>query len=324
MMRFIAALLLGIAGAAGTASAADYSIKLAHSLSGTEPAHLAAEFFARNVAERSGGRIDVQVFPGEQLGSGKDVNAMIRGGANVMNITDPGYLSDFVPDIGVLNGPYLLRNADEFRKILASDWLKEIDGKLQKAGFRVVSYNNLFGPRHMIADKPIRTPADIQGVTVRVPPNQMWLETFKAMGARPTTVQWSEVYSALQQGVVAAAEAPLGSLYGSKLFEVKKTLSLTSHFIAWVNFVASESFFQSLPPDLQAILLEEGQKAGDEMTRLTLEKQEQYLAQFKEAGMTIVEDVDLAAFQKSTESVYSAFPNWTPGLHAQIQAIIAK
>jgi TRAP-type transport system periplasmic protein len=159
---------------------------------------------------------------------------------------------------------------------------------------------------------------------VRVPPNQMWLETFKAMGARPTTVQWSEVYSALQQGVVAAAEAPLGSLYGSKLFEVKKTLSLTSHFIAWVNFVASESFFQSLPPDLQAILLEEGQKAGDEMTRLTLEKQEQYLAQFKEAGMTIVEDVDLAAFQKQTESVYSAFPNWTPGLHEQIQAIIAK
>ena len=208
MMRFIAALLVGIAAAAGTASAADYSIKLAHSLSSTEPAHLAAEFFAKNVAERSGGRIDVQVFPGEQLGSGKDVNAMIRGGANVMNITDPGYLSDFVPDIGVLNGPYLLRNADEFRKILASDWLKEIDAKLQKAGFRVVSYNNLFGPRHMIADKPIRTPADIQGVTVRVPPNQMWLETFKAMGARPTTVQWSEVYSALQQGVVAAPPSP--------------------------------------------------------------------------------------------------------------------
>jgi TRAP-type transport system periplasmic protein len=324
MIRFTAALAFCVAWAAGTVLAADYSIKLAHSLSSTEPAHLAAEFFARNVAERSGGRIDVQVFPGEQLGSGKDVNAMIRGGANVMNITDPGYLSDFVPDVGVLNGPYLLRDWQDFRKILASDWLKEIDGKLQKAGFRVISYNNLFGPRHMLADKPVRTPADIQGVTVRVPPNQMWLETFKAMGARPTTVQWSEVYSALQQNVVAAAEAPLGSLYGSKLFEVKKTLSLTSHFIAWVNFVASESFFQTLPQDLQTILLEEGAKAGDEMTRLTLEKQDQYLGQFREAGVTIVEDVDLAAFQKATESVYSAFPQWTPGLRDKIQAIIAK
>jgi tripartite ATP-independent transporter DctP family solute receptor len=323
-MRWIAALGLAVVLNAGNVSAADYAIKLAHSLSSTEPAHLAAEFFAKNVMERSGGRIDVAVFPGEQLGSGKDVNAMIRAGANVMNITDPGYLSDFVPDIGVLNGPYLLRDWQDFRKILASDWLKEIDGKLQEAGFRVISYNNLFGPRHMLADKPIRTPADISGLTVRVPPNQMWLETFKAMGARPTTVQWSEVYSALQQNVVAAAEAPLGSLYGSKLFEVKKTLSQTSHFIAWVNFVMSESFYDSLPGDLQTLLLEEGQKAGDEMTRLTLEKQDQYLAQFKEAGVTIVEDVDIAAFQEVTESVYSAFPQWTPGLHDKIQSILAQ
>lgn len=323
-MRWITTLGLFLALAGSAASAADYSIKLAHSLSSTEPAHLAAEFFAKNVNERSGGRLDVAVFPGEQLGSGKDVNAMIRAGANVMNITDPGYLSDFVPDVGVLNGPYLLRDWQDFRKILASDWLKEVDGRLQEAGFRVVSYNNLFGPRHMLADKPIRTPADIAGMTVRVPPNQMWLETFKAMGARPTIVQWSEVYSALQQGVVAAAEAPLGSLYGSKLFEVKKTLSLTSHFIAWVNFVMSESFFDSLPQDLQALLLEEGRKAGEEMTRLTLEKQDEYLARFKEAGVTVVEDVDIPAFQAATESVYSAFPQWTPGLHQKIRAILAQ
>src|SRR5215213_7670355 len=281
MMRFIAALLVGITAAAGTASAADYSIKLAHSLSSTEPAHLAAEFFAKNVAERSGGRIDVQVFPGEQLGSGKDVNAMIRGGANVMNITDPGYLSDFVPDVGVLNGPYLLRSWEDFRRILASDWLKEIDGKLQEAGFRVISYNNLFGPRHMLADKPIRTPADIQGVTVRVPPNQMWLETFKAMGARPTTVQWSEVYSALQQNVVAAAEAPLGSLYGSKLHETRKTISMTGHFTAFVMWPINARYFEKLPADVQKVLLEEGRKAGAEMTRLSLELQNDYMDKFK-------------------------------------------
>jgi TRAP-type transport system periplasmic protein len=320
MMRFIAALVFCIASAAGAASAADYSIKLAHSLSSTEPAHLAAEFFARNVAERSGGRIDVQVFPGEQLGSGKDVNAMIRGGANVMNITDPGYLSDFVPDIGVLNGPYLLRNADEFRKILASDWLKEIDAKLQKAGFRVVSYNNLFGPRHMIADKPIRTPADIQGVTVRVPPNQMWLETFKAMGARPTTVQWSEVYNALQQHVVEGAEAPLGSLWGSKLQETRKSISLTGHFTAFVMWPINAAFFNKLPKDVQQVLIEEGQKAGAEMTRLTLASQDEYLGKFKAAGVTIVSDVDVPAFQKATASVYKAFPKWTPGLRETVLA----
>jgi tripartite ATP-independent transporter DctP family solute receptor len=323
-MKWLSGVALAACLLALPAAAQEYSIKLAHSLSTTEPAHLAALFFAKNVKERTDGRVDIEVFPGEQLGSGKDVNEMIRQGANVMNITDPGYLSDFVPDIGILNGPYLLQKPDDFKKILASDWLKEIDGELKKAGFHVLSYNNLFGSRNMIADKPIREPADIEGLTVRVPPNQMWLETFKSMGARPTTVQWSETYNALAQNVVAAAEAPLGSLWGSKLYEVKKTLSMTSHFIAWVNLVGSESYFQSLPPDIQQILMEEAQKAGDEMTRLTIQKQDEYLKQFKDAGVTVVTDVDIPAFQKATASTYQAFPQWTPGLHDRIDAILAK
>jgi tripartite ATP-independent transporter DctP family solute receptor len=327
MKQSLAGLALGatlvLAGWAD-ARAADYTIRLAHSLSTSEPAHLAAEFFAANVNERSEGRIEVTVFPGEQLGSGKDVNEMIRQGANVMNITDPGYLSDYVPDVGVLNGPYLLADYRDFEKILESDWLAGVDTQLQEAGIRVVSYNNLFGARHMLADMPIRTPADIAGVTVRVPPNQMWLATFEAMGARPTTVQWSEVYNALAQNVVAAAEAPLGSLWGSKLHEVKNTISMTGHFTAWVNFIMSEQFFDSLPEDLQTLLLEEGVRAGDEMTRLTIEKQDEYLGLFRDAGITIVEDVDIPAFQAATASVYDAFPEWTPGLHKTIQDILAQ
>lgn len=327
MKHALAGLTLGTAMTLVTlaqATAADYTIRLAHSLSATEPAHLAAEFFAANVTERSEGRIEVSVFPGEQLGSGKDVNEMIRQGANVMNITDPGYLSDYVPDVGVLNGPYLLADYRDFEKILNSEWLADIDAQLQAAGIRVVSYNNLFGARHMIADAPVRTPDDVQGMTVRVPPNQMWLATFEAMGARPTTVQWSEVYNALAQNVVAAAEAPLGSLHGSKLHEVKNTISMTGHFTAWVNFIISEEFFRSLPDDLQELLLEEGHRAGDEMTRLTIEKQDEYIAMFEEAGITIVDDVDVAAFQEATASVYDAFPQWTPGLHKTIQDILAQ
>ena len=327
MQNRLAGLVLGgalvLAGWAN-AQAADYTIRLAHSLSTSEPAHLAAEYFAANVNERSEGRIEIEVFPGEQLGSGKDVNEMIRQGANVMNITDPGYLSDYVPDVGVLNGPYLLADYRDFQKILDSEWLAEIDQQLVDAGIRVVSYNNLFGARHMLADTAIRTPADIEGVTVRVPPNQMWLATFEAMGARPTTVQWSEVYTALSQNVVAAAEAPLGSLWGSKLHEVKDTISMTGHFTAWVNFIMSEQFFQTLPVDLQVVLLDEGLRAGDEMTRLTIEKQDEYLGLFRDAGITIVEDVDVGAFQEATASVYEAFPEWTPGLHKEIQAILAQ
>ena len=162
----------------------------------------------------------------------------------------------------------------------------------------------------------------MQGVTIRVPPNQMWIETFKAMGARPTTVNWSEVYTALQQNVVSAVEAPLASLYGSKLHETRKVLSLDSHFVSWITFSMSEQYFQMLPKDIQQVLLEEGEKAGEYMTKLTLDREQDYIAKFKEAGVTVVDDVDLAAFAKQTESVYSAFPKWTPGLHKQVQTIL--
>ena len=299
-------------------------IRFAHSLSATEPAHLAAEFFAKNVAQRTGNKVQIQLFPGEQLGPGKEINEMIRQGANVMNITDPGYLSDFVPDIGVLNGPYLIKDPKDYNKLLASDWYKGVEKKMEGAGFKLIMANGFFGQRHLITDKPVRKPEDMAGMTVRVPPNTMWVETFKAMGARPTTVQWSEVYNALQQNVVAGAEAPLGSLWGSKLHETRKVISMTGHFTAFVMWPMNINYFNKLPADTQKILLEEGKKAGDEMTRLTLTLESDYVAKFKAAGVTFVPDVDLAAFQKSTAGVYKAFPKWTPGLHDTVMAALRK
>lgn len=323
MKRLFALTFAGLMAAA-PAWAQEIKIRFAHSLSATEPAHQAAEYFAKNVAARTNGRVQIQVYPGEQLGPGKDVNEMIRQGANVMNITDPGYLSDFVPDIGVLNGPYLVATPQDYDKLLASDWYRGIEQKLSQAGFKLIMANGFFGQRHMIADKPVRNPADAAGMTVRVPPNTMWIETFKAMGARPTTVQWSEVYNALQQNVVQAAEAPLGSLWGSKLHETRKVISMTGHFTAFVMWPMNAGFFNRLPKDIQQVLLEEGKKAGDHMTKLTLEQQQSYVDRFKKAGVTFVTDVDLPAFQKATASVYKAFPKWTPGLHDSVTAILRK
>ena len=325
MQRFaIPALAAALSLLSAGAFAQEIKIRFAHSLSTSEPAHIAAENFAKRVAERTNNKVQIQVFPSEQLGSGKEVNEMIRQGANVMNITDPGYLSDFVPDIGVLNGPYIVKDPKEFDKLLSSDWYKSIDQKMQQAGFRLIMIGGFFGQRHLIADKPVRKPEDMQGMTVRVPPNTMWIETFKAIGARPTTVNWSEVYNALQQNVVAAAEAPLGSLWGAKLQETRKVISMTGHFTAIVAWPMNNGFFNRLPKDVQTILLEEGARGRDEMTRLTLEQNQDYVNKFKQAGVTFVEDVDIVAFQKATAPVYSAFPKWTPGLHDTVTAILRR
>jgi tripartite ATP-independent transporter DctP family solute receptor len=308
----------GIAGAQ-----AEIRIRFAHSLSTTEPAHLAAEFFARNVAARTANRVRIEVFPGEQLGSGRDVNEMIRQGANVMNITDPGYLSDFVPDVGILNGPYLVDNHAQFAALLASPWYAAVDQRLQQAGFRMIMQGAYFGARHMIAERPIRSPADMAGMTVRVPPNQMWIETFRSLGARPTTVQWSEIYNALQQNVVQAAEAPYGSLWGARLQEVRRVISTTGHFQAVTGWPMNNGYFNRLPAEIRTILLEEGAKAGMEQTRLTNEMEADFVRRFRGAGVEIVTDLNIAAFREASAAAYRAFPRWSPGLHETVRRILA-
>src|SRR4051794_40840066 len=298
-------------------------IRFAHSLSTVEPAHQAAEFFAKNVATRTNNRVLIELFPGEQLGSGRDVNEMMRQGANVMNITDPGYLSDFVPDIGILNGPYLVDNHSQFARLLDSDWYRGVDQKLQQSGFRMIMQGAYFGARHIIADKPILKPADLAAMTVRVPPNQMWIETFRSLGARPTTVQWSEIYNALQQNVVQAAEAPFGSLWGARLQEVRKTISTTGHFQALLGWPINAGYFNRLPSDVRTVLLEEGGRAQLEMTRLTREQEAGFIDRFKGAGVEIVSDLDIAAFREASAATYKAFPKWTPGLHETVRKILA-
>lgn len=306
------------------AVAADYEIRLANSLSPSEPTNAAADFFASEVAKRTDGRVEIQVFPAQQLGSEKDVNQMMRQGANLISVTSSGYLSDFVPDIGILEGPYLLDDVSQYQKLVNSDWFATIEDRFEEKGISFVVKDALFGSRNMLSADPIRTPADIEGMTVRVPPNTVFVKTFEAMGARPTTVEWSEVYSALQQNVVQAAEAPYGSLWGSKLHETRDTISTTRHFTAFTFWVINSDYFHGLPEDIQEILTEVGAEAGALATELTLERDADYAAKFKEAGVTFVEDVDTAAFREKTASVYQDFPEWTPGLYDTILDILAE
>lgn len=316
-----AGLLLSVSGLA--ANAQEVTLRLAHALSTSEPMHLAAEHFAELVATRSNGRIAVEVFPGEQLGSNLDMYEQVRLGAPVIQISDPGYLSDYVPDFGVLNGPYLLDSAADFAKLLDSDlYAGMVDRMAAEHNIRVLSLNWLFGQRHIIANREVRNLADLQNLSIRVPPNVMWIETFAALGARGETLAWSEVYSGLATGVVDAAEAPLSSLWGSKLYESAKTVSMTGHFTAYTGPIINEDVYQAMPADLRAIVDAAAIEAGDFMATIVMERQDQFRADLEAAGVTFVTDVDIDAMRAATAVVYEKFPNWTPGLHASIRAIL--
>ena len=300
------------------------TLKLAHVTSTVEPIHLAFMDFAKRVHEKSNGQVTVEVYAGGALGTNKEVYEQARMGAPVIANVDPGYLSDYVPDIGILNGPYLVTKPSEFKKLSDSDWYAEQVKIVSENGFQIIALNGFFGARHIISDKPIRTLDDIKGLQIRNPPNVMWLETFKALGAKPVTLAWAEVYSGLAQGVIHAAEAPLGSILGAKLYEHKKVISTTGHFKAFVGMAIGTTYWNTLPKDVQQLLLDEGQTWGETLTQLTLSSMDEQQAQLEKEGVTFVKDVDVKSFQKATESVYSAFPKWTPGLHDKIKGILAN
>lgn len=303
--------------------AQEVTLRVTHVLSTSEPMHLASERFAELVTERSNGRIAVEVFPAGQLGSNIDMYEQVRMGAPIVQISDPGYLSDYVADFGILNGPYLLDDPADFAKLLESDWYKGIVEQLaEEQGIRVLSLNWLFGSRHVIANKPVRTLADMDGLSIRIPPNVMWIETFSALGARGETLAWTEVYSGLATGVVDAAEAPLSSLWGSKLYESANTISMTGHFTAFTGPIINEEVYRSMDAELQQIVNEAAVEAGDYMAELVSASQDQFRSDLEAAGVTFVDDVDIPSFREATAVVYTAFPNWSEGLYDRVRAIL--
>lgn len=308
---------------AAVSRAQDITLRLTHVLSTTEPMHLASERFAELVEERSGGKIAVDVFPAGQLGSNLDIYEQVRMGAPIVQISDPGYLSDYIADFGILNGPYLLENPAEFQKLLDSSWYQGIADKLAaEHGIRVLSLNWLFGSRHIIANKPVRNLADMKNLSIRVPPNVMWIETFSAMGAKGETLAFSEVYSGLASGVVDAAESPLSSLWGSKLYESANTISMTRHFTAFTGPIINEGVYQSLDPDMQKIVDEAAIESGNYMADLVVESQDKLRAELEGVGVTFVDDVNIDELRKATEVVYTKFPDWSEGLYDTVRSIL--
>ena len=306
-------------------SAADYNFKFGTVSADTEPLLEAMRYMAKNIEDRSSGQIKIDVYGGAVLGTNKEVYEQVKNGAMVMTIADAGYLSDYYPDIGVLNGPYLLADVNDFDKILKSEWYAETLDKLtETSDLKVTAFNWLFGARHIITNKEVRHPNDMKDVAIRVPPNVMWVETFKSMGAKGTQVAWAEVYGALSTGLVDAAEAPIASIIGAKLYEQRKVISMTGHFKAFVAPIINANVFNDMPKDLQNIIVEESINAGKYLTKLTLEGEEGLIKQLQSEGVSFVraEDIDMAAFQDATAPTYDAFPEWSDGLFERVSEIL--
>ncbi|KUK14494.1 MAG: TRAP dicarboxylate transporter, DctP subunit [bacterium 42_11] len=260
--------------------------------------------FKEGVEARTNGKIKVELYPRGVLGRDEEMLEQAVMGGEVCVNTDAGRLGVWVKEIGILLCPYLTDSIEDWMRLLKSDLAKEWYDKVAKErGLVVLAFNWYAGARHFLTKKPIYKPEDLEGLKVRTPGAPVWQETIRALGATPVALPWTEVYMALQQGVVDGAEAQHPATYGSKLYEVAKYITKTGHIQLWNCPVVGEKWLKKLPADYQKILFEEADKAGDYATDLLLKMLTELEEKMKAEG-AVINEVDLAPFKKRAEVVY--------------------
>jgi TRAP-type transport system periplasmic protein len=311
VMSACAALAVMAASSSGTPAHAQaqktYELKFNHVLGPREPFHRGFQSWAKAVEERTKGGLKITVFHSAQLGVEEDVIEQIRQGANIGQNTDSARMGNYVPEIAMINGPYFVENLAEVAKLRASATIKKyLDDVASKYGLKVLSFNWVQGYRHFFTNKPIKSPADLAGMRVRTPPAPIWQESVRALGAAPVAMAFGDMYPALQQRAIDGVELVYNNIPGARFYEVVKYAAETRH-IMLVNFeVVSASWFNSLPPQYQQILMEECDKAGEAISREILESEPKVAEDLKRRGMTIVtaKDIDMVAFRKAGDKAY--------------------
>jgi TRAP-type transport system periplasmic protein len=305
-MKLVFAFALALACTAAQAQA-KHSLKFNHVLGPKEPYHEGFLEWAKAVEARTKGGLKIDVFHSAQLGKEEDILEQIRQGANIGQNTDSARMGNYVPGIAVMNGPYFAETLEDVAKLRKAPtvvkWNQELAAKF---GFRVVSFNWVQGYRHFFTNKPIRRPEDLKGLRIRTPPAPIWQESIRSLGATPVAMAFTEMYPGLQQRAIDGVELVYNNIPGGKFYEVLKFANETKH-IMLINFeVVSAKWFDALPKEYQQILLEECDKAGEATSRRIFKLEAEVEQQLKGRGMTIVKDVDLAAFRKAGDKAYEA------------------
>lgn len=307
---------------AGTAQAQETTIRVAYENNPGEPADLVMRRWAELVDAASQGEVKLELFPSSQLGSKQDIIEQAMAGVNVITIADVGFLTDYVPDLGILFAPYLTADAQTLFNIYDTEWFAEKNAQLQEQGIHIVIDNHLYGTRQLLTTRPVLTPADLAGLKIRTPNNEMQIKTIEAMGGTATPMPLGEVYPALTQGVIDGVENPLPVLFGQKLHEQAKHLTMIDYLINTSLWIGGQAYFDTLEPEVVTMLHETGEQAGLYSQQLAEEETANMIAQMEAAGVT-VHRPDIQPFRDAAQAVYSQFPDWSEGLYEEIQALIA-
>ena len=323
MKKFFALFMLTLLCLSASSAMADVVLQLGLENSISEPIGQAVTKWKELLDERNTG-LKMEVFPDSQLGNKTDIIDQMLLGEPVMTLADGAFFADYgVPDMGIVFGPFLFTNWDQCWKLIVSDWWKEQCAKLNEMGLKVVTSNWVYGERHTLTTKPVKTVEDLKGLQIRVPTNQIQTKGFEVLGATPVGMSLGDVYTALQQGTIDGGENPLSTLYGRRHHEVAKYLILDGHVLNYTNWICSSMWFDGLTPEQQKALVETGNEAGVFNNELQSKANDYYMDLMKKEGVTVTvpDEKVLEGFRTKAQDFYKqgALFKWSDGLYERVQ-----
>ncbi|HBT47613.1 MAG TPA: C4-dicarboxylate ABC transporter substrate-binding protein [Peptococcaceae bacterium] len=280
-------------------------LKLGHIQTQEDLWQLGAERFAQLVAQKTGGQVKIEIYPNSTLGGDRDMaEGMQMGSVDFALIA--GVLGNFEKSFQILELPYLFEDEEHLRKVIYGPIGEELLERLRtNANIRGLAFWER-GSRQVTSNKPINSIEDIKGLKIRVPEIPAMVEAWKAMGANPTPMAWSEVYSALEQNVIEAQENPIPYIYAGNIHEVQKYLAITNHKYEYVVLCMSELTYNKLTPEQRQAIEEAAAEATEYENQLVKEKTEEYLEVMKAKGMQVTYP-DIQPFKEKAQSVHRSY-----------------
>ncbi len=297
----VAFFLTGCGGSDGVVN-----LKMGHGLDTTHPVHKGMVYMAEKAAEKSAGKIKIDIYPSEQLGNERELIEQLQIGSVAMTKVSSSALETFVPSMQVFALPYLFRDADHKWKVLNGAIGQQLLDEGAQKGLKGLVYYDAGARSFYTVDKPILEPADLQGLKVRTQQSPMAIKMIKAMGGSPTPISWGELYTSLQQGVVDGAENNPPSLYTARHYEVCKHYSLDEHTMVPDIVLISTIAWNKLSPEHQQILMESAKESVPYQIQLWEEFVAQSMEEMKAAGLTVYTP-DKAPFQAQVQELWQEY-----------------
>lgn len=310
MKRRTLALFAGLLLSVGLSFAQQpVKLTLGHGAAPGNPRHEAALLFADRVKQKTGGRYEVFVAHSEQLGGDAAMVTALRSGSLDLSANSQGPLAAVVPEYAVFGLPFLFANIEKAWRLLDGPVGQDLAARTAAKGMIVLGYWDN-GIRQITNSKrPIRAPADIKGLKIRTPADPMTVDIMQALGADVQQIKFSELYVALQQGVVDGQENPLTNIVSSKIYEVQKYLSMSGHKYEVTPFLVGKRTWDRISAADQKLFQEAAAEATQRQRKLSKDADDKLYAELKGKGIQI-DTVDRAAFVAATRPVYD---KWLSG-----------